>query len=161
MLAARSADQSVVSSGWRYYEDRARRNLRNRAYNIFMKLLGWCRTEPFIRVWKFDLDCVFAFTYSIRFHVCCGCNADARPKGALRQCFRQTQVDLDRWSNATNCTAHSETGKAWRLADTSEPRNRYKKAMKKVLRYVVELEYGDKQPASHQEACPFTQDPAQ
>ena len=33
--------------------------------------------------------------------------------------------------------------------------------MKKVLRYVVELEYGDKQPASHQEACPFTQDPAQ
>ena len=48
-----------------------------------------------------------------------------------------------------------------RLADTSEPRNRYKKAMKKVLRYVVELEYGDKEPASHQEVCPFTQDPAQ
>jgi len=51
---------------WRYYEDRARRNLRNRAYNIFMK-------------------------------------------------------------------------------------NKYKKAMKKVLRYTVELIYGDKQPASHQE----------
>ncbi|CAE7467528.1 rpsT [Symbiodinium natans] len=51
---------------WRYYEDRARRNLRNRAYNIFMK-------------------------------------------------------------------------------------NKYKKAMKKVLRYGNELEYGDLQPASHDE----------
>lgn len=51
---------------WRYYEDRARRNLRNRAYNIFMK-------------------------------------------------------------------------------------NRYKKAMKKVLRYCVELEHYDKQPDSHEQ----------
>mmetsp|Transcript_12808 Transcript_12808/g.30436 ORF Transcript_12808/g.30436 Transcript_12808/m.30436 type:complete len:269 (-) Transcript_12808:35-841(-) len=58
---------------WRYYEDRARRNLRNRAYNIFMK-------------------------------------------------------------------------------------NRYKKAMKKVLRYVVELEYGDKEPASHQEVMDEVKD---
>lgn len=51
---------------WRYYEDRARRNLRNRAYNIFQK-------------------------------------------------------------------------------------NRYKKAMKKVLRYCVELEHYEKQPESHQQ----------
>eukprot|EP00439_Symbiodinium_sp_Y106_P038143 s2047_g4.t1 len=58
---------------WRYYEDRARRNLRNRAYNIFMK-------------------------------------------------------------------------------------NKYKKAMKKVLRYTVELEYGDKQPASHQEVMDEVKD---
>ncbi|CAE7241814.1 rpsT [Symbiodinium pilosum] len=30
-------------------------------------------------------------------------------------------------------------------------KNRYKKAMKKVLRYSVELEFGSRQPASHQE----------
>ena len=33
----------------------------------------------------------------------------------------------------------------------SHPRNRYKKAMKKVLRYCVELEHYDKQPDSHQQ----------
>ncbi|CAK9106797.1 30S ribosomal protein S20 [Durusdinium trenchii] len=58
---------------WRYYEDRARRNLRNRAYNIFMK-------------------------------------------------------------------------------------NRYKKAMKKVLRYCAELEFDDKQPDSFQQVMDEVKD---